>query len=90
MLIQVKGHRRNLPRPEVRALLELADRHAGIDVAHCHPGDEPGQIVLVNLIGGRVFELPGEPDDGRALRVVGDANPECGTAVAAPRRGAES
>ena len=58
VLIQCKGHRRNLPRPEVRALLDLADRHAGIDVVHCHPGSEPGQIVLVNLIGGRLYELP--------------------------------
>ena len=73
VLIQCKGHQRNLPRREVAALLDLADRHAGIDVVHCHPADEPGQIVLVNLIGGREYELPAAPDDGRALQLVGDA-----------------
>ena len=37
------------------------------DVVHCHPGDEPGVVVLRNLIGGAVYELPPVPDDGRGL-----------------------
>ena len=67
MLIQVNGHRRALPRPEVRALLELADRHAGVDVAHCCPGAERGVVVLRNLSGAAVYERPAVADGGAVL-----------------------
>ena len=68
VLIQCKGHQRNLPRREVAALLKLADRHVGVDAMHAHPGDEPGQIVLDDLVSGKRYELPAA---GSATEVCG-------------------
>ena len=72
-LVQCKCTDRPLPKAERLALIEIADRHRTVNVFWARPGETVGSVELVDLVGGRVYELLPAPDGGRPLWLVSDA-----------------
>ena len=74
-LIQCKDSTRGLPRAERLVLLEIAHRHRMADVFLARPGQGAGSVELVDLVGGRTYELPSVTalTTDQALRLVSDA-----------------
>ena len=74
-MVQVKMSRRALPRAERDALVSLARRYDGVRVFHALPHEQPGRIILRDLVVHRTYELPATTNDGQALPPEADAGP---------------